>query len=233
MPFGHLTGFDPSTAHCNPRGRLSRATAATLGKTLRPLLLAAVCLLSPEGSLARDPSAIPHSSVPQRSRDVHALREACLKDLENARRNQQCLPFLPPASENAPRRSQNLDHCDTPKLECGCAPNSVDVICTYRLCGFTGGSYSHPDLIFLAARIRDGLLAWADASSLPEFSTSFIGYADGMDWRDGSLPQPQPIQPDLAACLRNAVTIHQIDFSAYSRRDRRDIEVAPPPRVCA
>lgn len=162
----------------------------------------------------------------QNSRDLHALREACLSNIEVARRNPLCHRFLPPSFKETNDHTEPLGTCGEKDSRCDCVAGSPDAICTYKICGFEGGSYSHPGLIFLAAQIRNDLKAKADDLGELELSTSFVGYADGMKWIDDRLPKPQPVPAKLAACLRNAMDFHKLDPRQYSQDERRDVEVA-------
>src|SRR4051794_40569642 len=100
-----------------------------------------------------DPS--PNATKPKHgevtaSKDVLQLREVCLKDIERARKNPACRPFLPPESpeptETTPtpplRLCKDKGSSDTPS--CRCDTNGLDARCKFRICGYLPGFYSDP-----------------------------------------------------------------------------------------
>jgi len=162
-----------------------------------------------------------------RSRDILALREACVEDLEIARKSPLCRPFLPPAIEDVEAGvGQEPELCDPEGGSCQCVQGGIDLLCRYKICGFEGGHYTHPGLVFLADTIKKDLESRTVDSKELRFSAFFVGNADGLQWLQGEVPRPQPIPLKLEACLKRARQNYEGTAGTTHRFDPRDVDVA-------
>lgn len=165
------------------------------------------------------------------------IREQC-KDPDVAAQNQEeCKRFLPPEGEGiaVPPRNElpstaanvHLGLCKTSAANgrppCRCSDNRIDAVCTFRICGFIEGYFTHPELYRLAGDIAYQLQEYDD-DEVAAFS--FRGFADGTRWGKNRSPKPEDKLDEVASCLSNAIDFHRYDFASFNVQDRLDAELA-------
>ena len=161
----------------------------------------------------------------------------CLNHPEEAVNAPECKDYLESANTGAAGPSGSATPGEIPlsKLflcgetgsetnpDCACINNNIDTICRYRICGFMPGYYSQPAVTELAGEIVTKLGS-VDVSSV--FAVSFVGFADGTLWPQGSVPKPAAVPEESQICLLDALEEHGYSLEILDRQDRLDAQTA-------